>query len=70
MKTSDPKFNVTVWMQSSAVIRIDDIAENCKRTRNYVMAKFLEGLTSLPTEDLEQLLLEIGLTELLPLPKE
>ena len=60
-----PHQNITVWLEQSAVGVFDTQAKKTKRTRNYVIAKILEGIADRLTDpDADKLLQELGCAEL------
>ena len=64
MNETHEKRNMTVWLNNEAIEVFEDIAQKTKRTRNYVLARLLEGIAELSPKQIDKLLSEINCKEL------
>ncbi len=63
-KKKTEKRNTTVWLKVAAIMHFDKIARSNSRSRNYVLARILEGIADMSPQQMSNLLQEIKCKEL------
>lgn len=56
--------NMTVWLQPSTIAKYTALAKNNKRSRNYVIARILEGVALSPKHHIQTILDSIECKEI------
>lgn len=64
-KTKPKKKNTTVWLNADAITVFEKFAKEHRRSKNYVLARILEGIAKMPTMDFIDLMAKLNCKELL-----